>query len=258
MDVPFHQTPFYVPQFNIPGLTIGGASNYPNDTWQNTYSGRVDINGHKGAHDLEIGGEFLRVRDTKEWSLNRRGTYVFNTRPSDAELERRFPADAWDDPSRWDVSGLEPYLNRFDINFHPDYLIDIPRPTMAFWIGDNWRATNNLSINLGVRYDADWGATDPPGVDGDRDAPHRQRPRVGRLRLQDRHPRPEQHRAAHRLRLQPRRRRRPGDPRRQRLLLQHAGLERHLQPSVLQPGDRGDADAGRTRLHREPDARRDG
>ena len=92
------------------------------------------------------------------------GTYVFNTRPSDAELERRFPADAWDDPSRWDVSGLEPYLNRFDINFHPDYLIDIPRPTMALWIGDNWRATSNLTINLGVRYDADWGATDPPGV----------------------------------------------------------------------------------------------
>jgi len=164
MDVPFHQTPFYVPQFNIPGLTIGGASNYPNDTWQNTYSGRVDINGHKGSHDLKIGGEYLRVRDTKEWSLNRRGTYVFNTRPSDAELERRFPADAWDDQSRWDVSGLEPYLNRFDINFHPDYLIDIPRPTMAVWMGDNWRATTNLTINLGVRYDADWGATDPPGV----------------------------------------------------------------------------------------------
>ena len=79
------------------------------------------------------------MRDTKEWSLNRRGTYVFNTRPSDAELERRFPADAWDDPSRWDMSGLEPYLQRFDINFHPDYLIDIPRPTMALWIGDNWR-----------------------------------------------------------------------------------------------------------------------
>jgi len=164
MDVPFHQTPFYVPQFNIPGLTIGGASNYPNDTWQNTYSGRVDLNGHKGAHDFKIGGEYLRVRDTKEWSLNRRGTYVFNTRPSDAELERRFPADAWDDPSQWDVSGLEPYLNRFDINFHPDYLIDIPRPTMALWVGDNWRATSNLTINLGVRYDADWGATDPPGV----------------------------------------------------------------------------------------------
>lgn len=164
MDVPFHNTPFYVPQLSFPGLTIGGASNYPNDTWQNTYSTRADLNWHASRHDIKIGGEFLRVRDTKEWSLNRRGTYVFSTRPSDAELERRFPADAWNDPSRWDISGLEPYLQRFDINFHPDYLIDIPRPTMAMWVGDNWRMTDNLSVNFGVRYDADWGATDPPGV----------------------------------------------------------------------------------------------
>jgi hypothetical protein len=96
--------------------------------------------------------------------LNRRGTYVFSTRPPDAELERRFPADAWNEPARWDISGLEPYLQRFDINFHPDYLVDTPRPTLALWVGDNWRVANNLSINLGARWDADWGATNPPFV----------------------------------------------------------------------------------------------
>jgi hypothetical protein len=120
---------------------------------------------HRGSHDAKFGGEFLRVRDTKDWSLNRRGTYVFNTRPSDAELERRFPADAWNDPSRWDISGLEPYLQRFDINFHPDYRVNTPRPTLGLWFGDNWRMTNNLSINFGVRWDADWGATNPPWVE---------------------------------------------------------------------------------------------
>ena len=40
----------------------------------------------------------------------------------------------------------------------------MPRPTLALWFGDNWRATNNLSVNFGVRYDADWGRHDPPGV----------------------------------------------------------------------------------------------
>jgi hypothetical protein len=163
-DVPFYNTPFMVPQISLPGLTLGGQANYPNYTWQDTYSGRLDVNWHKGKHDAKVGVEFLRVKDTKSWSLNRRGTYVFSTRPSDAELERRFPADAWNDPSRWDISGLEPYLQRFDINFHPDYGINIPRPTLAMWFGDNWRATNDLTINLGVRYDADWGATNPPGV----------------------------------------------------------------------------------------------
>ena len=163
-DVQFYNTPFFVPQINFPGLTLGGQSNYPNYTWQDTYSVRTDVTWHTGKHDAKFGGEFLRVRDTKNWSLNRRGTYVFNTRPSDAELERRFPADAWNDPSRWDISGLEPYLQRFDINFHPDYLVDTPRPTLALWIGDTWRITNDLSVNMGVRYDADWGATNPPWV----------------------------------------------------------------------------------------------
>src|SRR5688572_14131165 len=163
-DVQFYSTPFMVPQIQFPGLTVGGQRNYPNYTWQDTYSGRMDATYNASSHDMKFGGEFLRVKDTKNWSLNRRGTYVFSTRPSDAELERRFPADAWDDPTRRDISGLEPYLQRFDINFHPDYVVDIPRPTMALWFGDNWRATDNLSINVGLRYDADWGATNPPFV----------------------------------------------------------------------------------------------
>ena len=65
------------------------------------------MNWHTGTHDIKFGGEFLKDRDTKVWSLNRRGTYVFNT----PAVRRRFssaafPADAWDDPARWDISGL--------------------------------------------------------------------------------------------------------------------------------------------------------
>jgi hypothetical protein len=163
-DVQFYKTPFFVPQIQFPGLTLGGQRNYPNYTWQDTYSSRLDANWHLGRHETKFGGEFLRVRDTKNWSLNRRGTYVFSTRPSDAELERRFPAAAWNNPAAWDISGLEPFLQRFDINFHPDYIVDTPRPTLALWFGDNWRITDNLSVNLGARYDADWGATNPPFV----------------------------------------------------------------------------------------------
>ncbi|MGE0361158.1 MAG: carboxypeptidase regulatory-like domain-containing protein [Vicinamibacterales bacterium] len=153
-----------VPEYAFPGLTIGGIYNYPNYTWQNTLSGRGDLNWHKGRHQLKAGVEFLRVRDTKDWSLGRRGRFVFASRPSDAELERRFPVDAWDDPSRWDLTGLEPLLQRYDINFHPDYQIRVPRPTMAVWVGDNWRVTDQLTVNLGVRWDADWGALNPPGI----------------------------------------------------------------------------------------------
>ena len=98
------------------------------------------MNWHQGGHDMKFGGEFLRVKDTKDWSLNRRGTYVFNTtavgRRAGTPRSRPTPGTI---RRSWDISGLEPYLQRFDINFHPDYLVDIPRPTLAMWFGDNWR-----------------------------------------------------------------------------------------------------------------------
>ncbi len=153
------------PQYQFPGLTIGGQYNYPQTFGQDTFSARYEMNWHRDRHNIKFGGEFLRVHDTGEWFLVRRGRYRFSSRPSEAELERRFPADAWNDPSRWDVSGLEPFLQRIDMNFHrKDWLIDIPRPTVAIWFGDNWELTDNLTVNYGIRWDDDWGAMAPTGI----------------------------------------------------------------------------------------------
>jgi hypothetical protein len=71
------------------------------------------------------------------------------------------PFDAWDDPSRWDFSGLDSTVQRFDQNFG-DWTIDIPRPTWAVWFGDTWRMNDSFTVNYGLRWDADWGALDPP------------------------------------------------------------------------------------------------
>ena len=73
----------------------------------------------------------------------------------------------------------------------------------------------------------------------------------------DGHPRLEEHRAARRLHLQRRRQQRPRDPRRHRSLLRVAGVERDVQPAVLQPPGRGDVRQRRPRrLHHQPDQRR--
>ena len=40
----------------------------------------------------------------------------------------------------------------------------MPRPTWALWVGDNWRATSQLTVNYGVRWDVDWGVASPPDV----------------------------------------------------------------------------------------------
>jgi hypothetical protein len=61
------------------------------------------------------------------------------------------------------VTGLDGFVQRYDQNFG-DWTIDIPRPTIGLWIGDTWRLNNQLTLNGGVRWDADWGALDPPHI----------------------------------------------------------------------------------------------
>ncbi len=149
------------PNYVFSGLIIGQRRNYPQEFFQNTFSARYDLTMNKGKHDMKMGAEFLRWHDTGQWQLLSRGEFIFTANPPD--LARRFPADAWNDPSRWDLTGLDSLVQRFDQNFG-DWTIDIPRPTFAIWFGDTWRMNNQLTVNFGVRWDADWGALNPPHV----------------------------------------------------------------------------------------------
>jgi len=147
------------PNYVFPGLTIGQRRNYPQEFFQNTFSARYDLIKSWGRHDTKFGGEYLRWHDTGSWELLSRGEFIFNAIPAD--INRRIPQDAYDDPSRWDLTGLDSTITRFDQNFG-DWTIDIPRPTWALWFGDTWRMNDSFTVNYGVRWDADWGALDPP------------------------------------------------------------------------------------------------
>jgi hypothetical protein len=150
------------PNYVFPGgINIGQRRNYPQEFFQNTYSFRYDLSLHRGSHDWKIGGEFLRWHDTGQWQLLSRGEFIFTSTPAD--LQARFPASAWNDPSRWNLTGLDPTVQRYDQNFG-DWTIDIPRPTYGLWLGDTWAVNNRLTLNYGVRYDLDWGAIAPPHV----------------------------------------------------------------------------------------------
>jgi hypothetical protein len=149
------------PNYVFPTLTVGQRRNYPQEFFQDTWSGRYDLTANLGTHDVKVGAEFLRWHDTGQWQLLSRGEFIFSSSPAD--LSRRFPYDAWNDPSRWDLTGLDSLVSRFDQNYG-DWTIDIPRPTLALWVGDTWKINNSLTVNGGVRWDADWGALDPPHV----------------------------------------------------------------------------------------------
>ena len=148
--------------------------------------------------------------------------------------------------------GAEPgRRSEFDQNFQPTGRTGRStcrgRPRRS-WFGDNWRVSDQLTVNYGVRWDADPSMASPPDVIDQRD-PDQHTASAGRRRVM-RAPtsatRPtsatgQQRRAARRLHLQRRRQQRPRDPRRQRPLLRVAGLEHDLQPAGLQPAGHGDA-----------------
>ena len=161
------------PTYQFPGLNLGPAWNFQEGQKpaEDRLMFRYDLMWHKGSHDIKIGGEWLRGSDTGWWMARPNGHFFFSALPADAA--RRFPLDAWNDPSRWDFSGLDPLALRVDQYYaklgggnegHGDWSFDVPRPTYAAWIGDTWAVSDRLTLNLGVRYDVAPRDLDPPLV----------------------------------------------------------------------------------------------
>ena len=157
-----------------------------------------------------------------------------------ANLGSLIPADAALDPSKWNIAVLSPVAQRFDQNFalrldeHHRHRRGRRTPSGSATTGG---VNNQLTLNYGIRWDADPNTASPPDVTDQLDSDQswllgRRMRAASPIRLQDRHPRLEGHRAARRLHLQRRRQERLRHPRRHRPLLRVAGVERDVQPAV--------------------------
>jgi hypothetical protein len=148
-------------EYDFVNLTIGKPYNYPQLFYQNNFESRYDLNWHKNSHDLKIGGEFFYVKNTGTWYIQQVGRMIFTSNPANMNS-----IITGIEPSSWNIAAIpSSTVREFDQNFHAsDWGINIPRPTWALWIGDNWRVSNQLTINYGVRWDVDWGVASPPDV----------------------------------------------------------------------------------------------
>ena len=154
-----------IPEYDFPGLTIGAPYNYPQHPRQNNFDTRADLSIHKSAHDMKFGAEFLYVRDTGDWYIQTAGRYTMTSVPSN--LGSLIPASAALDPTQWNLAPLSPITQNFNQNYsYTGWLniIDTPRPTYALWFGDNWRTNQELTINYGIRWDADPNTTSAPNI----------------------------------------------------------------------------------------------
>jgi len=182
-------------RYQMRGYTVGAATNAPQmleqDTWQvrNNFTISYDAG---GRHDLRMGGELLRHLFHHWWCSTCNGN-LDATRlaaPSAEVLAGMFPV--WNDASTWNAMPLGPSSIRFRQSVGNDELLT-SRTLFSGWFQDDWAATSRLTLNLGLRYDADIGVEGEriellPWMDGER--PHdldNFAPRIGfALRLDDR------------------------------------------------------------------------
>jgi Carboxypeptidase regulatory-like domain len=152
-------------EYRVPGLNFGAPYNYPQTLNQNNWTGRADYSIHRDKHDLKMGAEYIHVHNGGPWFIQRQGFFTFNSAP--ANMAAVLPPDAALDPSKFNLGPLNPLARDFQVNFaqnEADWTIDVPRPTYAVWLGDNWRVSSQLTVNLGIRWDADPNMASPPDI----------------------------------------------------------------------------------------------
>ncbi|HEY3160854.1 MAG TPA: TonB-dependent receptor [Vicinamibacterales bacterium] len=178
------------PRIQLAGYNIGTPTNLPQMIGQRTIQARDDFTmsfNAKGRHDVRMGGEFLEHNFHFYWCSNCNGNLQSNAggtsrRPNAAQLAAMFP-DPFD-WSTWNYNALSPLSARYRQSVGDFRLIN-PRHALASWYQDDWRVTPRLTLNLGVRWDADIGVMGEkkkltPWMSGDR--PHQLdwfAPRVG-------------------------------------------------------------------------------
>lgn len=150
------------PQYSFPGITIGAPSNQPNHFYQRQYQTHYDLSWVKGKHAFKFGGEVFRNSDYGYWFVVGNGNYIFKALPPN--MVSRFPASAWNNPSAWDLTGLDSYVQEFDVNYRPNWNVKMPQSIVGFWAGDTWKLTSRLTASYGLRWDADFGVVNPPGT----------------------------------------------------------------------------------------------
>jgi hypothetical protein len=179
------------PRIQLSGYNIGTPTNLPQTIGQRTWQIRDDFTwtfDALGRHDVRMGGEFLEHNFHFNWCSNCNGNLQANAggaarRPTQAQLAAMLP-DMFD-WSTWNYNALNPLsVVRFRQSIG-DFALLNDRHAMAAWYQDDWRVTERLTLNLGVRWDADLGIMGEkkkllPWMSGDR--PHQLdwfQPRVG-------------------------------------------------------------------------------
>ena len=127
-----------IPSIDLSGAT--GANFTANWTpWNNiadSYQLRDDVSWTKGRHQLKMGGGWLWYKKGQSWFKNTEGNFTFN--------------------GNFSGNDFADYLLGYAQNYTEDAIQTTGHWNNVSWaayIQDNWRVTNRLTLNLGLRWD---------------------------------------------------------------------------------------------------------
>ena len=135
------------------GLRIGGPSNLPQYWIESRTTVRDDLTmlfSANGRHEVKIGGEFMRNNMHLVWLQGQKGILYANTGPVPTNIESVI-GDQYD-WRVWDLDALSSISSRWAQAFG-DPLIRGPAHIYSLWFQDNWSASPQVTLNLGVRWE---------------------------------------------------------------------------------------------------------
>jgi hypothetical protein len=144
------------PRITFTGFNVTGNTNHPRHQDQTVWTFRDDFTFSyeaRGRHDLRAGGEFLKRHQIQAncrqcmGAIDARGGPL----PSAANLQAWFP-----DPfnaDTWNLAAISPLVRTYTIGIG-DFNVLLDSQKVAGWAQDDWRVSDRLTLNLGLRWDA--------------------------------------------------------------------------------------------------------
>lgn len=124
----------------VAGVQIGNGVNYiPRvEPMETRHEFDDDVSWVKGRHTIKAGGTYEHVRDDVNYLSNRFGSYTFST-PTNFALDYS------------SYSGVNHYSGFSQTFGNPQ--VNYTIQDVGFYVQDQWKASDRLTINLGLRYE---------------------------------------------------------------------------------------------------------